>query len=212
MEQKDSILPGRGTTILTVILLTILLGVVIGAVNAYVGLKPGIWFVIFFPHVVLIFRLLLRRRPVYQSSGAETVILEARNTGRRIVQTVIPLAGTLLGIAGVAMLFRADGGRSALSVSLTVAAIVLVAVSLRSVIAWDVAYKGHTIRFENDPCRGERLFIDGQIADRGGVGIDMHLSGTITSGDGAGETIVVRSHAGLPTLFVRIAAASPART
>jgi hypothetical protein len=104
------------------------------------------------------------------------------------------------------MMFRASGGFTAVPVSLTVIGIGLIVVSLRQVIGWDVSYKGHTIRFENDPCSGERLYIDGQLVDRGGVGIRMVLSGKVASGDGAGDIIEATSRAGVPTFHVRIVA------
>ena len=85
----------------------------------------------------------------------------------------------------------------------------LIVLPLRHVIGWDVSYKGHRIRFENDACFGERLLIDGQLVDRGGVGLQMVLSGTIASGDGAGDIIRATSHAGPVTFSCRIVAKSP---
>ena len=107
------------------------------------------------------------------------------------------------------MLVRAGGGFGAASVVTTIAGVLLIVLPLRTVIGWDVFYKGHTIRFENDPCSGERLLIDGQLVDRGGVGLHMELSGAIASGAGAGEVIHATSFAGIPTFRVRIVAESP---
>jgi hypothetical protein len=128
--------------------------------------------------------------------ATETLLLEAADTRRRLIQTIIPMAGTLLGAVGVTMWVRAGGGPSAMAVSSTVIGIALIVGSLRSMIAWDVSYKGHAIRFENDPCFGERLYLDGQLVARGGVGLSMVLTGTIRSGAGAGETIRANSRAG----------------
>ena len=119
------------------------------------------------------------------------------------------MTGTVLGAIGVAMWVRAGGGPSVVAVSTTVIGLLLIAVSLRSVIAWDVTYKGHAIRFQNDPCFAERLSIDGQLVARGGVGYVMVLSGTIPSGDGAGETIRATSRAGVLSFSCRIVAISP---
>jgi hypothetical protein len=119
------------------------------------------------------------------------------------------MAGVLLGAAGVAMWVRAGGGPSVMAVSSTVIGIALIAASLRSVIAWDVSYKGHAIRFQNDPCFAEQLYIDGQLAARGGVGYVMVLSGTIPSGEGAGETIRATSRAGIFSFSCRLVAVSP---
>jgi hypothetical protein len=150
-----------------------------------------------------------RGSKVTDHSGTETLLLEVADTRQRPIQTIVPMAGVLLGAAGVAMWVRAGGGPSVRAVSSTVIGIALIAASLRSVIAWDVTYKGHVIRFQNDPCFAERLFIDGQLVARGGVGLLMVLSGTIPSGEGAGETIRATSRAGLVSFSCRIVAVSP---
>ncbi|MCI0724960.1 MAG: hypothetical protein L0338_39250, partial [Acidobacteria bacterium] len=64
-------------------------------------------------------------------------------------------------------------------------------------IRWEVPYKGHTIRFENHPWNGERLYIDGELVARGGLGIRMVMQATLKSGDGAGDSIEAVSVAGL---------------
>jgi hypothetical protein len=107
------------------------------------------------------------------------------------------------------MWVRAGGGPSVVAVSTTAIGLVLIAVSLRSVVAWDVTYKGHAIRFQNDSCFAEQLYIDGQRVARGGVGYVMELSGTIPSGEGAGETIRATSRAGVLSFSCRIVAISP---
>ena len=106
------------------------------------------------------------------------------------------------------MLFRAGGGVGMASVGMTVAGVMLIVLPLRHVIGWEVSVQRPRIRFENDACFGERLLIDGQHVDRGGVGLHMELSGTIASGDGAGDVIRVMSYAGLPTFHCRIVAVS----
>jgi hypothetical protein len=143
------------------------------------------------------------------AAGTETLLLDVVDTRRRLIQTIVPMAGTLLGAIGVAMWVRAGGGPSTMAVSSTVIGMALIVVSLRSMIAWDVSYKGHAIRFQNDPCLGERLYIDGQLIARGGVGLSMVLSGTIRSGEGAGEIIRVNSRAGFVSFSCRIVALMP---
>ena len=108
---------------------------------------------IFMPNLFLLYRLLFSKRrttPPSDPSMTEHVLLEASNTGGRVIQSLLPLIGTVLGIIGVTMLFRADGGVGVASVALTVAGAVLIVLPLRHVIGWDVSYKGHGIRFEND--------------------------------------------------------------
>ena len=57
--------------------------------------------------------------------------------------------------------------------------------------AWEIAYKGHTIRVENRAF-GERLLVDGELQDcQIGLGSRSRLYGVIGDGDGAGEQIKV---------------------
>ena len=211
MSHSQKKVPGRATTITTVLVLTVVLGVIAGVSSNFVGLSPAVMWAILMPNLFLVSRLLRGKRhttPPGNPPLTEHMLLEASNTGGRVIQSLLPLLGTVLGVIGVTMLFRAGGGVGVVSVAMTVVGVLLIVLPLRHVIGWDVAYKGHAIRFENDPCSGERLLIDGQLVDRGGVGIRMELSGTIASGDGAGDIIRVTSHAGLPTMHCRIVALS----
>ena len=213
MSHRQKKGPGRARTITTVLVLTGVLGAMAGIISNTVGLSPAVMWPIFMPSVFLLYRLLFsKRRTTAPSDPSMTahVLLDVSNTGGRVIQSLLPLAGTVLGVIGVTMLFRAGGGVGVASVAMTVAGVMLIVLPLRHVIGWDVSYKGHAIRFENDPCSGERLLIDGQLVDRGGVGLHMELSGTITSGEGAGDVIMVTSHAGLPTFHCRIVALSAA--
>lgn len=208
MSNESQKAPGRGRTILLIVVLSVALGSIGGLASAKAGLPPAVIWAIFAPVTYLfLWPLLTRRRSSAKESPSkdEVLLLDASNTGGRIVQAVLPLIGTLLGAVGVAMLFRAGGGISAVSVSLTLVGIALIVVSLRQVIGWNVSYKGHSIRFENDPCSGERLYIDGQLVDRGGVGIHMVLMGKVASDDGVGDVIKAASRAGIP-FHVRIVA------
>jgi len=200
---------GPGRTIALVIGLTLLLGVLAGAASGLARLPPWLIWAVIFPTVYSLLVGRRRSKVTDHSAGTETLLLEAADTRRRAIQTIVPMAGVLLGAAGVAMWFRAGGGPSVIAVSSTVIGIALIAVSLRSVIAWDVTYKGHAIRFQNDPCFAEQLFIDGQRVARGGVGYVMLLSGTIPAGEGAGEQIRATSRAGLFSFSCRIVAISP---
>jgi hypothetical protein len=192
-----------------VIGLTLLLGVLAGVASGYASLPPWLIWAVIFPTV---YRLMVGRSrgsKVTDHTGTETLLLEVADTRQRPIQTIVPMAGVLLGAAGVAMWVRAGGGASVMAVSSTVIGIALIVVSLRTAVAWDVSYKGHAIRFQNDPCFAERLFIDGQLVARGGVGYVMVLSGTIPSGEGAGETIRATSRAGILSFSCRLVAVPP---
>lgn len=204
---------GRTETIAFVISLTVVLGLVIGFAGRFTALPPAILWAVLFPVFYGYWSSLLKGRtqtgePAH--AGTETVLLEASDTGRRWIQTLMPLVGTGIGAAGVSMWFRADGGPTVLAVAATVIGIGVIVWSLRTIITWDLSYKGHAIRFQNDPCLTERLFIDGQLVARGGVGLHMVLSGAIASGDGAGTTIIATSRAGLFSFSCRIIAVSTA--
>ena len=205
---------GRTETIALVISLTLVLGLVIGFAGRFTALPPAVLWAILFPVFYGYWSSLLKGRRTQTGepghARTETVLLEASDTGRRWIQTLMPLVGTGLGAAGVSMWFRADGGPTMLAVSATVIGIAVIVWSLRTIITWDVSYKGHAIRFQNDPCLAERLFIDGQLVARGGVGIHMVLSAPLPSGAGAGEIIKVTSRAGIFSLSCRIVAVSAA--
>ncbi len=78
----------------------------------------------------------------------------------------------------------------ALSIVALLAGVVglVVAGSIRQ--RWEVVYRGHQIRFENSPLTGERLFLDGGMVSRGGVGMKMELRAPIRVGEGAGDEIM----------------------
>jgi len=69
---------------------------------------------------------------------------------------------------------------------------------------WELNYKGHHIQFENSPLTGERLFLDGGLVSRGGVGQKMELRAPIRVGDGAGEEVMALVDAGILQLRLRV--------
>lgn len=69
---------------------------------------------------------------------------------------------------------------------------------------WQVAYRGHDIRLENDMFSGERLFIDGSVAAKGGFGRRLRLEARIQRGDGVGDCVVAECHAGLTKFRCRL--------
>jgi hypothetical protein len=135
-----------------------------------------------------------------------TTLLDAGDTSRRLLQQALPVAGLLCILGGIG-LFVSSPGRSPVP---AVALIVAGAGALFSApwlrVRWTVGYKGHRIRFQNDPVFGERLYIDDESFSSGPLGYAKTLEGTIRSGDGAGERITARSVAGLITFRCRITA------
>ena len=69
---------------------------------------------------------------------------------------------------------------------------------------WELEYKGHHVRFENSPLTGERLYLDGGLVSRGGVGMKMELRAPIRVGDGAGEEIMALVDVGILHIRLRI--------
>ena len=138
------------------------------------------------------------------SSGSSTSLLDAVDRGRRILQHGLVLLGVVL-LALSGLLFRKT--HAGLSAPGAVAGIVGVAAILAGFVVkirWRVAYRGHEIRFENDPFRGEALFIDGAACARGKMVRRNTLTGVVASGDGAGDRIVAQSEAGYLAFRCRI--------
>ena len=105
-----------------------------------------------------------------------TILLDAADTNRRLVQQVVPLAGAILIVAGLAVAGKsADASRLFGGLAAGFGAGLLVAAA-RPLIHWDIAYKGHIIRFENHSVLGERLYIRRRthIKNGDGAGIASH--------------------------------------
>jgi len=139
----------------------------------------------------------------------ETVLLETHETRRRLLQNAVPLCGGGLLLAGIAVLAGARTGRIE-GVITVFAGAVLMALAPRCVVRWQVTYKGHTIRFENNVVFGERLYIDRARFTGGMLGHRRTLQGVIRTGEGAGDRITAESEAGLTIFKVRLVAESPA--
>lgn len=124
------------------------------------------------------------------SAMAQTVLLDASDSTTRILQQLVPALSMLaMGFGLPVMLagYVRSGGIVA------AAGAVMLLATQRLILGWSVAYKGHSIRFENHPFLGERLLIDGVVVAKGGVGLRKTLRGTIERGEGAGERITSES-------------------
>ncbi len=108
----------------------------------------------------------------------------------------------LIGAGAVALATgKVPTGSAALSIVLGVGFLIVVG-SIRQ--RWTVDYKGHEIRFENSPLTGERLYLDGGLVARGGIGLKMELRAPIRVGAGAGEELVALVDAGVRTFRLRL--------
>ncbi len=151
------------------------------------------------------------RRPASAQAVAgmlQTLILDAHTTWRRILQGVTPMAMVPLTIIAFKLLRSPSVTNLTIALVLVLAIAALIVVELRFPLGWTVPYKGHQIRFYNNMVLGERLFIDGVLVDRGRVGINITLRGTIERGAGAGERITAQSQAKFPKFSCRIVAES----
>jgi hypothetical protein len=202
---------------LTVFGATIAGAALTGAISGLTGLPFPVGIVVIYPlGALLVWQLIAWRQrdagEAHATPAAEVTLLDARVTWRRLVQTVGPIAGTLVAAVGIAQAVRADGSWGSWAGAAAIVGVALVVGSLLHVVSWEVTYKGHTIRFQNHPCLAERLFIDGVLVDRGGFGITMTLRGTIQGGDGAGDRITATSVAGLWSFSCRIVAETRPRS
>lgn len=156
----------------------------------------------------------LERDPAKRPASAEAVagmlqvvLLDEETRSRRLLQVItqasfgpLVVLGTLLTLTG--------GTFTTIGVVFLAACAVLVGHELRNPLGWEVTYKGHRIRFQNHPLFGERLYIDGALADRGRFGFEVTLRATIEQGRGAGERITAYVSGNFTRLACRIVAES----
>src|SRR5689334_19271915 len=132
-----------------------------------------------------------------------TILLDAHETRRRLLQNSLPLAGIALVLAGSAVIIGPPHanlqGFLAVGVGL-----LLMAWAPRVLVQWAVEYKGHSIRFENSVIFGERLFIDDTRITSGIFGYRKSLQGVIRTGEGKGDRITAESEAGLTIFKLRL--------
>jgi hypothetical protein len=138
----------------------------------------------------------------------ETVLLDAHQTRRRLLQNAVPILGAAGVLAGIAVLVASHGAAVIQGPVAIVAGLVLMLLSSRVLVFWELSYKGHTIRFENNVVFGERLYLDGTRITKGVLGFRKTLQGVIRTGQGAGDRITAESEAGLTMFKIRIVAES----
>ena len=134
--------------------------------------------------------------------GPEHLLLDVTDTTRRRLQHGAVLAGVLVLMFAGALAKRPGGIALALGMVATGFALFGIAAVIKQ--NWAVTYKGHAIRFENNPFLGEKLFIDDQLAGKGKIGYRSESRGVIAAGDGAGDTIIASTEAGSLRLHCRI--------
>lgn len=139
--------------------------------------------------------------------GPEHLLLDVTDRTRRLLQHGAVLAGVLVLMFAGALAKRPGGIALALGMIAGGFALFGVAAVIRQ--KWAVTYKGHEIRFENNPFLGEKLFIDNQVAGKGRFGYRSETRGVIAAGDGAGDTIIASTEAGLLRLRCRMTAHVP---
>src|SRR6187397_1441508 len=130
--------------------------------------------------------------------GAERQLLDVTDRTRRPLQHGAVFAGVAVLLFAKVAANRPGGIALALWIIAVGLALFVAAAMVRQ--KWSVTYKGHAVRFENNPFLGEKLFIDNQRAGKGKVGYRSEMRAVIAAGDGAGDTVIVRTEAGLLTL------------
>jgi serine/threonine protein kinase len=142
------------------------------------------------------------------ASLLQTVILDERATARRWFQLVVQGGTTPLLIVGGGMVLRENGVDTIVGSLMLLTAIALVAIELRYPLGWQAVYKGHVIGFRNHPLFGERLYVDGELVDRGRFGRDVVMRATFERGAGAGERLTAHVQSSVSFLSCRIVAES----
>jgi hypothetical protein len=125
------------------------------------------------------------------------ILLDASDTGRRLLQQGLVLAGMALVVSGLVMIAMALGRWRGLGLAALAAGPLFVFASSRVLVRWEVLYGGHVIRFENSVVFGERLIIDGERFTEGMLGYRKVIEGAIRRGSHAGERVRAESEAGL---------------
>ena len=151
------------------------------------------------------------RRP--PSAGAlvtklQVVLLDEVATTRRVVQVVSQTLFLPIVLLSLSLMWRGTTAGVAIGGAGFVLALALLLYEIRYPLAWTVGYKGHQIRFFNHPVTGEHLYIDGKLADRGRIGFDITMHGTIEAGAGAGERITARAKCSFRHISCHIVAES----
>jgi hypothetical protein len=119
----------------------------------------------------------------------QTVLLDRTWTSRRVLQVATQAAAVPLLVLGLTLMGRSGTTATLAGLGILALLMALIAAEIRFPLAATVIHKDHPIRFSNNPVFGERLYIDGALVDKGGIGFNMTLRGTIESGAGAGERI-----------------------
>jgi predicted Ser/Thr protein kinase len=149
------------------------------------------------------------RRPQSAQAVAgmlQVVVLDATTISRRLVQNVLLALTAVLGMPGLMLVLRTRGDGLGLGLVFLVAGAVAAVAALRHQVGWSITYKGHSIRFNAHPFKGEQLFIDNRLVDRGRIGFAVVMKGTIESGAGAGERITAESKCTFVKVSCRIVA------
>lgn len=140
-------------------------------------------------------------------SGAPQVLLDSTDRARRLLQHgAIWLGIGFLIVAGAVLKRSIEGSAGAIGGAAAGAGLLVMASGFAVRQKWTLDYKGHQIRFQNDPFRGERLFIDDRMLAKGGLGRRMVLLAVVPGGEGAGDRIVATSDAGFTSFRCRIVA------
>jgi WD40 repeat protein/tRNA A-37 threonylcarbamoyl transferase component Bud32 len=143
--------------------------------------------------------------PVVVAGTGERVwrqIFEATDRDQRLWQHGMILTGLVL--VGLAAAVGIPSGSYLILFAPAVIGLALIAVGGFERQQWDVSYKGRTIRFQNSPFTGERLFVDGVRIATGGFGFMRELRGTIPDGPGAGDQVRALCEAGFLSFKCRI--------
>jgi len=139
--------------------------------------------------------------------SAEHLLLDVTDRKLRPLQHGVVLAGVVVLLVAGAAAKRPEG--IALTLWMIAGGLALIGAAAAIRQKWAVTYKGHDVRFENNPLLGEKLFIDNTSSGKGKLGYRSEIRAVIASGEGAGDTVIARTEAGLLTLRCRITAEGP---
>lgn len=125
------------------------------------------------------------------------ILLDASDTGRRLLQQGLAVVGTALVVSGIVLMATGQGAARGLGLPAAVVGAGLLFAASRILVRWEVPYGGHIIRFENSVVFGERLVINGERFTAGVLGYRKVIEGTIRRGTHSGQRVRAESVAGV---------------
>ena len=122
-------------------------------------------------------------------------IYDKTKSGNRLLQQLAFLGGSIMMMPIVVTFTLAVFNRLSFYLPLAFATVSVICFLLSSWLkkdqVFETTYKNHKIRIDNTSLKAERVYLDGELVQRGGIGSKMEFRFPITAGEGVGDEVVV---------------------